>query len=906
MRLTNQPHCVHVFQVILLLINTGVYLTVLPEAYSAPAPGAPASGRHLMTAYASATSQTTSLSRQDSGAPWSSRALIAKSDRKQQAPADSPFVNFGGQDELDRLSAQIKKLCARGEYGESLKLAEKALQLTESEFGAKHLEYARALNNLAWHEQMTGNYTAARGHFDQSLKRHEEKLGQADPRLVPVLNNLGMLLCFQGDASAAVPLLSRALSLEEKAFGTDSIDLVPAMNNLATVLAAAGNQKQSMQILQRASVLQSKDANPDNEEMCLTLGNLALLHEKSGDLKEAEVCLNRVLELRRKSGDTTSSTYAESLNNVAMVELAVGKSSEAMVHLKESLAVSEKSSGKDHIDLVTTLNNLAVVESLHGAAESARERTFAAATIVDRHIQNVLPSLSFSEQKSFLATRLPRQISTMLSVCKEEADSAKLYSYLLRWKGLLIECLRWQSQLGRVLSDKDLATEARQLLEVRNEISKLFHSSGDMDFEVWKARTAEKTKVKEALERKLAEKSGATAASDVLSNKSVSQFAALLRPDEQLVDIYAYSNLKNNPAYAAFFLSPDGQVKISRVDDATTCNASIAQWRENVVANRTDEADWQQVNRTIGTLVASKLSPSVKRLFISPDAALARIPLSLLQDVQSTEVSELDSPRELAYIREGAAEDHGATAGGEHGTLLCIGDLSFGNSQAGLVFPALPGTRKELTGIMTLALRSGMKARMITGSDAKKETVINALPLADCAHIATHGFFSKGGFSAQLQELKFSTSKNTDSPNAAATRTPLAESGLVLSCDEGGKSPDLLTAEEIIGINPGRCKSVVLSACETGLGSAESGQGVLGLRASFIAAGVNRLVLSLWKVPDASSTYLMEQFYTNLLITKQPPAVALKNAQNAVRNAPYGAFKNPVHWMGWVLVGEGW
>lgn len=829
--------------------------------------------------------------------------------RKPESPA-SPFVNFGSQDELDRLSAEIKKLCAQGDYGESLKLAEKALKLTESEFGASHLEYARALNNLAFHEQMTGNYTAARTHFDQSLKKQEEKLGPGDPRLVPVLNNLGMLLCFQGDAGSAVPLLKRALGLEEKAFGSDCIDLVPAMNNLAIVLAAAGDEKQSMQILQRAAVLQSKQPNPDNEEMCLTLGNLALLHEKSGDLTDAEICLNRVLELRQKAGDTTSSTYAESLNNVAMVELARGKTIEALAHLKESLSVAEKSEGKEHIDLVTTLNNLASVEYLNGSREAARERTFAAAAIVDRHIQNVLPSLSFSEQKSFLATRLPRQISTMLSVCTEEADSARLYSFFVRWKGLLIECLRWQSQLGRVLSNQEIAAEARQLMEVRNEISKLFHSSGDMDFEVWKSRTAEKTKIKEALERRLAEKSGVSAASDLLANKSLAQFACLLNPGEQLVDIYAYSNLKNKPSYAAFFLGPDGKVQVSRLDDATACNAAMTRWRQNVVANRTDDADWQQVNQTIGTLIASRLLPTNKRLFISPDASLARIPLSLLQDVQAFDVAELDSPRELAYIRYKSTATRGDAGSAdkplEHGTMLCIGDLNFGNSQEGLVFPPLPGTRKELTGIVSMALRAGMKARMLTGVDAKKETVIAALPLAECAHIATHGFFSKGGFSAQLQEMKFSSDKNTDSANALGTRTPLAESGLVLSCAEGGNAPELLTAEEIIGINPGCCKSVVLSACETGLGAAESGQGILGLRASFIAAGVNRLVLSLWKVPDQSSTMLMEHFYSNLLIGKQPPAVALKNAQNAVKNAPYGAFKNPIHWMGWVLVGEGW
>jgi CHAT domain-containing protein len=81
-----------------------------------------------------------------------------------------------------------------------------------------------------------------------------------------------------------------------------------------------------------------------------------------------------------------------------------------------------------------------------------------------------------------------------------------------------------------------------------------------------------------------------------------------------------------------------------------------------------------------------------------------------------------------------------------------------------------------------------------------------------------------------------------------------------------------------------------------------TGQGVLGLQASLTAAGARGLLMSLWKVPDASTAALMEQFYRGLWEGDLAPAAALRQAQAAVRATPgWGA---PVHWAAWVLSGD--
>jgi CHAT domain-containing protein len=85
----------------------------------------------------------------------------------------------------------------------------------------------------------------------------------------------------------------------------------------------------------------------------------------------------------------------------------------------------------------------------------------------------------------------------------------------------------------------------------------------------------------------------------------------------------------------------------------------------------------------------------------------------------------------------------------------------------------------------------------------------------------------------------------------------------------------LLTAAEIKDLNL-TAGLVVLSACDTGLGDI-SGDGVIGLSRSFIAAGVPSVVVSLWSVPDAPTAELMTEFYRQMQ-QGQDKAQALRQA----------------------------
>ena len=91
----------------------------------------------------------------------------------------------------------------------------------------------------------------------------------------------------------------------------------------------------------------------------------------------------------------------------------------------------------------------------------------------------------------------------------------------------------------------------------------------------------------------------------------------------------------------------------------------------------------------------------------------------------------------------------------------------------------------------------------------------------------------------------------------------------------------------------------VLSACQTGLGDENSGEGIMGLRRAFIGAGSDSLVLSLWEVEDTATLELMKYFMEERM--KNPDTV------EAMRKAKLKLMKeepNPIYWAPFVVTGK--
>ena len=94
---------------------------------------------------------------------------------------------------------------------------------------------------------------------------------------------------------------------------------------------------------------------------------------------------------------------------------------------------------------------------------------------------------------------------------------------------------------------------------------------------------------------------------------------------------------------------------------------------------------------------------------------------------------------------------------------------------------------------------------------------------------------------------------------------------------------------------------VTLSGCESGLSEVRAGDELYGLPRALLAAGVPSVLVSLWLVPDKTTSDLMIQFYREL-VTGEAKARALQKAQIKALNDE--TFSTPVHWAPFILIGD--
>lgn len=325
------------------------------------------------------------------------------------------------------------------------------------------------------------------------------------------------------------------------------------------------------------------------------------------------------------------------------------------------------------------------------------------------------------------------------------------------------------------------------------------------------------------------------------------------------------------------------------------------------------------------SLIWSKISDYLHdsdRIYFAPDGLLHQINIEIFQDNIGMRVSDkyvvhrLSSTRELCIDKMQTSEKSIILYGGldydmnvqsmisqsrQYKTTRDRGILcEFANgSTSPDSWSNLPGTKIEVERISELCKQYNISADIYTSKDGNEES-FKALSGKNVPiiHIATHGLFVDDNSTDHAHFLGGYRSDNSFGSSA------LIFSG-ANNVWSGKAVPDgvedgVLLAEEIATMNLTETELVVLSACETGLGKITS-EGVFGLQRAFKKAGVQTIIMSLWKVDDAATSMFMQSFYKHWLAgASKHDAFAL--AQETVRSYPEKDWESPYFWAGFIML----
>jgi CHAT domain-containing protein/tetratricopeptide (TPR) repeat protein len=827
---------------------------------------------------------------------WLARALAIYRELDGGAhPADVLRV-------LDTMGA-LRKM--RGDYVGAEAIFRQALDLQQATPDISPALSGALLNNIASLYTNTARIRLAEEYYRRALDLWTARLGPNHPNVASALHNLGELYAEVGDLEQAARLYGQSLRLRRSIFGSVHPDVADTLNGLASVSYRIHDYAKAADRYRSALEIRRAMLPAEHPSIAQTLNNLGAVHLALGQFDRAEPLFREALEMDAKILGADHPLISAHLYNLASATAALGNAAGAF-ELRQGAATIDGTI----IDQIFSLNS-------------------------DAQRLQYLTDISW---------RLNWFLSLIVDHLQSDDGARQALDLVLRRKALGAEALGVQRDAVLGGRYPQLRERVETLTAVRAEVASLtLGQAARAPSTGARERLAELEAREQELDAELSREISEMRVNQRLRAANRHTVAGALPSESVLVEFVRSERFhfgaiaargEDNwlPArYVAFVLPADApdEVTLINLGDAERIDASIARCTASLFGARRNappsvdveteqpvaggdvprkaiayaarelasEVDaphiehWAIDSATLRRLIFDPLVTALKgriRIIFAPDGDLARVPF---QALSTDEGGFLIDRYTISYVtvgRDVLRVQNPSQPTTEPPIVAADPDFDLGSAtQLGTPFRRLPGTRVEG---QVVAHRLGQPALM---DGAVTEKTLKAARAPRILHLATHGFFVASTVAVSNQPDILPVEAPLAGPLAwlGHTGDPLLRSGLALAGANtwlaGGHlqqeaEDGLLMARDVAGLDLLGTELVVLSACETGLGQIQIGEGVFGLRRAFAVAGARVLVMSLWKVPDAETATLMEAFYSQLL-QGNSAVDALHTAQAALR-----------------------
>lgn len=730
--------------------------------------------------------------------------------------------------------------------------------------------------------------------------------------LTELSNNLAQVYDKLNIFDKALQYYTESLGRCRLSYEKNSLPCVILQNNIAGVHLKRNNIGQAITEYKKVIVAFEK-LLPSSDPLFITsLNNLATAYRKNNQFKQALEYLEKAEKLLKKRGLMNDDLTATVLNNIAVLETAQGNYEQAARHYKNAYDIKRAIYGERSIVLMDLLNNLAVTYwALNKPAEAIPlfKRSMELAT---RQVTYVFPSLNENEQIQFYE-KLKEDFERFNTVAIQWADKDAALLSLVFQNRTVIKSLQFFTQQRRahhigMKNDPAFNDLVSKLKDRRDRLGRLYQLP--LAHLKDQSEVVALEKEIDALDKAISLQSSEALYGDGLAAEEVSWKALVpkLQSNEAIVEIIRFRKYERQTSgakdyfgfadsvyYAALIVTHTSKDRPELVlfKDGNNLETRFFYYYKNAMKYHVED------NLSFDFFWAPLQKPlsGKTRIYFSGDGVYHKINLNTLLEPETGQF--LLEKVDIVYLLNPIQflEKKAPVARIKRNAVL-MGDPVFDvdvnapreRTVAYNHFGGLPGTQEELRAINDLLKEHSWKTSLFV-KGAATETNLKAVQSPSILHVASHGFFSD----------------DIVSLNEVAKKEFLFHSGIVLSganrsISSGSttfENDGIVTAFEVMNLDLTNTELVVLSACETGLGKIENGEGVFGLQRSFMQAGAKNVLISLWKVNDEATRDLMIKFYHYLALGNSLRD-SLKKAQvDQAKN-----LSNPALWGGFVLVGN--
>jgi CHAT domain-containing protein len=770
------------------------------------------------------------------------------------------------------------------------------------------LLYVRTLQEIGLLALETGSINNAEKNLLQCFRLLKSGNATDDPLLVEVLNNLASIYERLSITDKALAYYQDALNLCHQLNGTTDVTSLTIKSNIAGIHLKQGDLATA--IASYEDILNTLKTSRSGVFYITVLNNLATAYRKSNQFPKATERLNEATKLINENKLDNEDLAAVVLNNRAVLHTALAEPEQAIVHFEKAYAIKRTLFGENSVSLKDLAGNMAVVYWALRKPDSAIPLFKKSIAMAIRQVRYIFPNLSEDEQIQFYQKTkedFERFNAVAFQNAKEHPDLLKdVFNNQITLKSILFFTQQHRQVLINEKRDS-LLTKQYETLRAKREQLGHFYQLPLKDLATAETSTSELEKEIDQLEKSISLKTSGTISEKMVERETTwEEIQKMIESDQGLIELirfrkYDFKAVVENNTDRVHFGFTDSIFYAGLVTTTATINSPqlallkdgnnmetrfLNYYRNALTYDVQDQNSYVSYWKPFEPFLADK-----SKIYVSGDGVYHRINLNTLRRddtgeylLQRYDIHYLLNPRQ--FIEKPTKYTSSKKA-------VLFGDPLFdvNNSGASLenTFDQLPGTNKEVAKINDILKRNGWTTSMYTQKMATEGSV-KKIHSPDILHVATHGFFSTDNVKLNA-EAKKDFLFYSGLAFAGANKNINEEKGLL--ADDG-----ILTAFEVMNLDLSKTHLVVLSACETGLGKIENGEGVYGLQRSFLQAGARNIMISLWKVDDLMTQELMIQFY-HYLFQGHSERAALKLAQLDHLKKHH----NPFGWGGFIMVG---